>query len=197
VGPAQFVAWSCCQTFCIGWGVSIHHLKSSQLLFQEERCTLSYSVIWKWNCKLRNHIAPVLLLHVMCRRVMEVGSFLEREYIQNGHFSSNLNRLTARVLCWAHCWAWPLATAISRPYPARLLPVGISKRNSNNPRSLEELKHSTEQTVANTDPKHFRKVARKTRKRVDACLRESGGHFQQLLFVLLSKFTNTVVRVEF
>jgi hypothetical protein len=52
---------------------------------------------------------------------------------------------------------------------------------SNNPRSLEELKHNTEQTAANIDPEIFRKVARNTVKMVDACLREGGGYFQHLL----------------
>jgi hypothetical protein len=52
---------------------------------------------------------------------------------------------------------------------------------SNNPRSLEEPKHSTEQTVASTDPETLRKVARNTLKRVNACLRGGGGHFQHLL----------------
>jgi hypothetical protein len=44
--------------------------------------------------------------------------------------------------------------------------------DSNNPRSLGELKHSKEQTVASTDPETLHKVAR---------LREGGGHFQYLL----------------
>jgi hypothetical protein len=43
------------------------------------------------------------------------------------------------------------------------------------------LKHNTEQTAANIDPKTFRNVARNTLKRVDACLRKGGGHFQHLL----------------
>jgi hypothetical protein len=52
---------------------------------------------------------------------------------------------------------------------------------SNNPRSLEELKHNIEQTVASTEPETFRKVTRNALKRVDAFLREGGGHFQHLL----------------
>jgi hypothetical protein len=52
---------------------------------------------------------------------------------------------------------------------------------SNNPLSLEELKHNTEQTITNIDPETLRKVARNTLKRVDACLQEGGGHFQHLV----------------
>jgi hypothetical protein len=43
---------------------------------------------------------------------------------------------------------------------------------SNNPRSLEELKHNIEQTVASIDLETLFKVARNTLKMVDACLRE-------------------------
>jgi hypothetical protein len=48
---------------------------------------------------------------------------------------------------------------------------------SNNQRGLEELKHSIEQTVANSDQETLRKVELKT---ADACFLE-GGHFQYLL----------------
>jgi hypothetical protein len=57
----------------------------------------------------------------------------------------------------------------------------FSRVYSNNPRSLEELKHDIKNTVANTDPETFRKVTRRTPERVDACLREGGGHFHHLL----------------
>jgi hypothetical protein len=52
---------------------------------------------------------------------------------------------------------------------------------SNNPLSLEELKHNIEQTVANIDPEKLRKVARNKLKCVDACFREVGGYFQHVL----------------
>jgi hypothetical protein len=45
---------------------------------------------------------------------------------------------------------------------------------SNNSRSLGELKHNVEQSVANTDPETLGNVARNTLERVDACLREGG-----------------------
>jgi hypothetical protein len=48
---------------------------------------------------------------------------------------------------------------------------------SNKPRSLGELKLNTEQTAGNTDPETLRKVTGNTLRRVDACLREGGGHF--------------------
>jgi hypothetical protein len=52
---------------------------------------------------------------------------------------------------------------------------------SNNPWSLEKLKHNIEQTVANIGQETLRIVARNTLKRVDACLWERGGYFQHLL----------------
>jgi hypothetical protein len=93
------------------------------------------------------------------------------------------NRFADSVLWKEHCWACPLATAISRPYPARLLSLRISQKRvySNSPRKLEELKHNNEQTLANGDPKTLRKVARNTLKKVDGRPREGGGHFRQLL----------------
>lgn len=48
---------------------------------------------------------------------------------------------------------------------------------SNNPRSLKELKHNIEQTVASNDPETLRKVTRNTSERMDASLREDGDHF--------------------
>jgi hypothetical protein len=52
---------------------------------------------------------------------------------------------------------------------------------SNNPRSLEELKLNFEQIVADMDTETLCIVTRNTPKRVHACLRECGGHFQHLL----------------
>jgi hypothetical protein len=48
---------------------------------------------------------------------------------------------------------------------------------SNNPRSLEEMKHNTEETVANPDPETRRKIARNTLKSMDACLWEGDDIF--------------------
>jgi hypothetical protein len=64
----------------------------------------------------------------------------------------------------ALCWAWPLATAISRPYPARLFSLwGFVKErvDLNNPQSFQELKYNTEQTVTNIDPETLHKVVRR------------------------------------
>jgi hypothetical protein len=59
-----------------------------------------------------------------------------------------------------------------RPRPPDLTPSDVflweflkERDYSNNPRSLEELKHNTEQTVANTDRETLRKVAQKTLKK--------------------------------
>jgi hypothetical protein len=57
--------------------------------------------------------------------------------------------------------------------------VSQTRLYSNNPPSLEELKHNTEQ--ASTDPETLRKVAQNTLKMVDASLREGGEHFQHPL----------------
>lgn len=48
--------------------------------------------------------------------------------------------------------------------PAEFLLWGFLKDSvcSHNPRNVEDLKHNTEQTVANTDRKTFRKVEKKT-----------------------------------
>jgi hypothetical protein len=64
--------------------------------------------------------------------------------------------------------------------PHRLLWGFLRERvNSNNPQSLEELKHNIEQALAKIDPET--RNTNRTKKRVDACLRESGGHFHPLL----------------
>jgi hypothetical protein len=49
---------------------------------------------------------------------------------------------------------------ISRPYPPAFFLRGFLKERvySNNPQSLEELKHNTQQTGANTDPETLYKV---------------------------------------
>jgi hypothetical protein len=52
---------------------------------------------------------------------------------------------------------------------------------SNNPRSLEKLKHNIERTVANTDPETLCKAAGDTVKTVDVCLRKGYEHSQHLL----------------
>jgi hypothetical protein len=90
------------------------------------------------------------------------GFSLRCDCLHCGH-----NCIAARVLWQADCWAWLLATAISRHYQASLLSVGTSLRKSysKNIRSLEEKKYVTEQTVANTEPETRGKVARKTLKR--------------------------------
>jgi hypothetical protein len=51
----------------------------------------------------------------------------------------------------------------------------------NNRRSLQEMKHNTELTVANTYPQTFPKVAQNTVNITDACLGEDRGHFQHPL----------------
>jgi hypothetical protein len=57
-----------------------------------------------------------------------------------------------------------------------------SKEYSNNPRSVEELKHNTEQTVTNTDPVTLRIVARNTlTRKMDASFLEGSGHFRHLM----------------
>lgn len=53
---------------------------------------------------------------------------------------------------------------------------------SNNSRTSEEIKHNTDQTVANINPETLRKFVRNTMKRANARLRESGGHFQRLVY---------------
>jgi hypothetical protein len=59
--------------------------------------------------------------------------------------------------------------------------TSIHSRDSNNPRSSEELQHDIEQIVTDTAQRTLRKVARNTLKGVDAGLKEGGGHFQHLL----------------
>jgi hypothetical protein len=58
----------------------------------------------------------------------------------------------------------------------------FTKKNySNTPRSLEKLKHITEQNVANSNPETLSKVPRIILTWVDTCLGEGGGHFNHLL----------------
>jgi hypothetical protein len=76
--------------------------------------------------------------------------------------------------------------------PARFFLWRLLKERvySNNPRILEELKHGTKQTVANTDPETLRIVARSTLRRADVCLGEGDGHwtFSASAAKLLCKF---------
>jgi hypothetical protein len=50
-------------------------------------------------------------------------------WFQNDGATARIANTTAS-LRWVHCWVWPLATPISRPYPTRLLSLGISQRKS-------------------------------------------------------------------
>jgi hypothetical protein len=43
------------------------------------------------------------------------------------------------------------------------------------------MKYTADETVASNDPRTIGTVARNTLELVDACLRESGGHFQHFL----------------
>jgi hypothetical protein len=51
---------------------------------------------------------------------------------------------------------------------------------SNNPRSVEDLKHNTEQAIAGIGKKN-RKVTTNTLKMASPCLEECGRHFHRLL----------------
>jgi hypothetical protein len=69
---------------------------------------------------------------------------------------------------------------------------------SNNPRSLEELKHSTQQTVADIDPGIISRATRNTLKTVNPALRKGGGHLRGLLKLLLKFFlTNRNLKKKF
>lgn len=52
---------------------------------------------------------------------------------------------------------------------------------SNNPRSLEHLKHNSEQTVAANDQHAIQRAARRIVERANASLQDVGRHFQHLL----------------
>lgn len=55
------------------------------------------------------------------------------------------------------------------------------KSYSNKPRTLEQLKFNIAQAVLNIQPQTLKTVARNVLKRVEACIREDGGHFQHLI----------------
>jgi hypothetical protein len=76
---------------------------------------------------------------------------------------------------------WPPRSPDVTPPVLSLLGFRKERVHSNNRLSLKELKHNTKQTVANSDPETFRKVAQNTLKWMDAGLRESDGHFKHLL----------------
>jgi hypothetical protein len=67
---------------------------------------------------------------------------------------------------WVLCWAWPLATAISRLEPLNFFLQGFINKGvyPNNSWNLEEPKHTSEQTVAN-GPYSFCKVSKKPTKK--------------------------------
>jgi hypothetical protein len=87
------------------------------------------------------------------------------------------NCFITRVLWWAHCWAWTLATAISRPHPARLLSVRISQ--------TKRFIRITQEAWRNwnTIPNRLLPIPthRHFAKSHETCLREGGRHFQHLL----------------
>jgi hypothetical protein len=49
------------------------------------------------------------------------------------------------------------------------------------PTNLEEIKHTTDETIVKVDREKLRKAERNTLKWVGACLREDSGYFQHLL----------------
>jgi hypothetical protein len=66
--------------------------------------------------------------------------------------------------------------------PDFFLRVFLNQRvYSNNPKSLDFLKHNTERAVTDTDQQTALQAARNTVKRVKAFLQESGGYFQLLV----------------
>jgi hypothetical protein len=75
---------------------------------------------------------------------------------------------------------WPPRSPDLTPPDFFLLGFLKERVYSNNPGSLEELKHNIEQTVANIDSETLR-IFMKHTKWVDAYLREGGGHFHNLL----------------
>jgi hypothetical protein len=78
----------------------------------------------------------------------------------------------------------PLTTVISRPQPRQtsfLYRILKERVLSNNPGSLEEMKHNIVQIAANTDHETLRKVARNALETMGAFLREGGEYFHHLL----------------
>jgi hypothetical protein len=60
---------------------------------------------------------------------------------------------------------------------------GFLKQNvcKNNPYTFEELKQNIELCISNVTAETLHRVASNMRKRVKACITESGGHFQHLI----------------
>jgi hypothetical protein len=78
------------------------------------------------------------------------------------------------------CGLWPPRSPDLNP-PTFFLWGFLKGVYLNNPRRLDEMKHNTEQTDANSDPETLRKATRNTLKWVDVCLREGGGYIQHLM----------------
>lgn len=90
-------------------------------------------------------------------------------WLEGPHYEHN--SFTAKINLWAYCWVWPLATAISRSYPARLLSIKITFI----PIRLKELEQRW------TDLSTLTQKRNVTLERADSCLRVGNGHFQNLL----------------
>jgi hypothetical protein len=104
--------------------------------------------------------------HVRRRPVLTGETLLNAEETLARSPQKSLRKWPSKVTS-----AHPATKETSIPFSARLLSVGISQRKSYsiNPRSLEELEHSIEQTVANTDPDTLCKFVLNTLTWVDAC----------------------------
>ena len=70
-----------------------------------------------------------------------------------------------------------MATAVSGFDYAGLLSMGSLKRQGLRPQTLDDLKHNITQEIQAID----KRVASNMERRVELCLVQDGGHFQQLL----------------
>jgi hypothetical protein len=122
-------------------------------MYFHSRTLLRIEIAW---CSSVNHLA----IPVLTRKYNTPKGSIHRLVTNSGTQAVELLRrlspskwLPARVLWQAHCWA--------RPWPPQspdltlpdFCPCGPLKERdyANKPRSMEELKHNTKQTVTNTE----------------------------------------------
>jgi hypothetical protein len=100
-----------------------------------------------------------------------------------GAYSKFYNADVERVLWWSHYFSKLVAPSFLGSITTRFLSLGVLKENvyKNNPHTSEELKQNTELCISNVTAETLHQVALNMRKRVNACIAEHGGHFQNLI----------------
>jgi hypothetical protein len=88
-------------------------------------------------------------------------------------------------------------TAIPRPNTPDYFLWGYLKQvvYSNRPQTIEDLKKNTEVAISNISQETLKKVVRNMVTRVNTCYAQNGGHFQHLLYNLVSWFLNMFLYV--